>query len=473
MSFYSFAFAFLVVAAFTLYWAFPGKYCSYILLGISYIFYASFGISYLWVLLVITGIGYVTGIGIEKYGGLKQILIIALLVILSFLFVFKYYNFFGASISSLFALLSFDKQMPTISLLMPVGISFYTFQSIGYLADVYQGKAEAEHNLVKYALFVSFFPQVLSGPINRAGSLLPQLEEKQTFDYNQATYGLKQMAWGYFQKFVLADTLAMVTDSVYNNITSYRGFVLVIVPLFYTIQIYCDFAGYSNIALGVAKLFGIRMMENFKSPYLSASLKEFWSRWHISLSTWFRDYFYIPLGGNRVSKPKHYWNLFLTFLLSGLWHGADWTYIIWGALHGAGQVFETAFLSKKHGTNTNRRLRTLLTFVFVNIGWIFFRANSLSDAWYTFTHWTDGINGGISYLYQGYLSLGITKGVLFEIVLFTFVVFLFDFFNKKKDVLQEMGKWNIAIRYAVYFVVLLVIMFFRAQSSAEFVYLQF
>lgn len=262
---------------------------------------------------------------------------------LSVLAFFKYFNFLFQELVTIVGFFSIKIEPIVLNILLPVGISFYTFQTLSYVIDVYKGKVEPEKSFLTYATFVSFFPQLVAGPIERASNLLPQIKNMESirFDYDKATYGVKLITWGLFKKLVIADVLAVYVDKVYDAPTSFTGFALLLAMFFFTIQIYCDFSGYSDMAVGSAKLIGIDLMTNFKSPYFSQSIKEFWSRWHISLSTWFKDYFYIPLGGNRCSNVRHCINLLLTFLLSGLWHGANITFVIGGEIHGLILVAES------------------------------------------------------------------------------------------------------------------------------------
>ena len=341
MLFNSFAFAMFLPVVFIIYWVLPKKFQWIVILISSYYFYMSWNVKYVFLILLTTMVSYVTAVLLEKEESSrlrKLYLAAAFFVCLSVLFFFKYFNFVSESIAAVVQQFSVSYSPFMINVLLPVGISFYTFQTLAYVVDVYRGGVKAEHHLGKYAAFISFFPQLVAGPIERTENLLPQIKRENIFDYGQASYGLKLMAWGFFKKIVVADTLAVYVDTVYNNLQNYKGMVLAIATVFFTIQIYCDFSGYSDIAVGCAKLFGINLMSNFKSPYFSFSVKEFWSRWHISLSTWFRDYVYIPLGGNRVSRRRHGLNLLVTFLVSGLWHGAAWTYVIWGGVNGGFQV---------------------------------------------------------------------------------------------------------------------------------------
>ncbi|GAB4508877.1 MAG: MBOAT family protein [Allomuricauda sp.] len=309
----------------------------------------------------------------------KIILTLSLVINFGILFLFKYYSFFTESIFDILLFSGLRVEFPKFSLLLPVGISFYTFQAVGYSIDVYKKKIRHETHFGKYALFVSFFPQLVAGPIERATTLLPQFQKKNRFNYEKAIIGTKLIIWGYFMKVVVADRLAIYVDSVYNNVDEHSSSSLILASVFFAFQIYCDFGGYSNIAIGCAKIMGIDLMTNFRRPYFSKDCAEFWHRWHISLSTWFKDYVYIPLGGNRVNKLRKNLNLIITFLVSGLWHGANWTFVIWGGLNGLLQVM-TGMFKIKSNTKFLNFIKIIWTFILIDITWIFFRANSLSDA---------------------------------------------------------------------------------------------
>jgi D-alanyl-lipoteichoic acid acyltransferase DltB (MBOAT superfamily) len=312
----------------------------------------------------------------------KTLLWVSVVLNFGILFLFKYYSFFTESIFYLFSYLGLRVQFPEFKLLLPVGISFYTFQAVGYSIDVYYEKLKHENHFVKYALFVSFFPQLVAGPIERARNLLPQFSKEVKFNYEKAIEGTKLIIWGYFMKVVVADRLSLYVDSVYNNIEMHASLSLILATVFFAFQIYCDFGGYSSIAIGCAKILGFDLMTNFNRPYFSKNTGEFWRRWHISLSTWFRDYVYIPLGGNRVSKTRKYYNLIITFLVSGLWHGANWTFVFWGGLNGIYQVIHSIFKSKQKKVNNvfKNLIQIVTTFILIDFSWIFFRANSFSDS---------------------------------------------------------------------------------------------
>lgn len=333
MLFNSFSFAIFLPIVFIVYWLIPQRLRWGLLLIASYYFYMSWNPKYIVLILGTTFVSYITGILIEREKMIykkKLYLICSIILCMGVLFLFKYFNFFVISVSDILSSISIKWHPVTLKLLLPVGISFYTFQTMSYVIDVYRGDIKAEKHFGYYATFISFFPQLVAGPIERSENLLPQIKQRCQFDEQKASDGLKLMLWGYYKKVVIADTLAPYVDMVYGQLKYYQGFALVIVIFFFSLQIYCDFSGYSDIAIGTAKLFGIDLMKNFDAPYFSKSIKEFWKRWHISLSTWFRDYIYIPLGGNKCSKVRHYINLLVTFLVSGLWHGAEWSFIYRG-----------------------------------------------------------------------------------------------------------------------------------------------
>ena len=362
------------------------------LLIASYYFYLNLNPVYGILLLVISALMYGCGLCLERATSekaKKQLLTICLLLNFICLFVFKYYNFVNESIYSMMSAVGLRWEVPYLKVLLPVGISFFTFQVAGYIIDVYRGNIEAEKNFLTYALFVSFFPVILAGPIQRAKVLIPQLKEKHHLAYENVIGGLKMMLWGYFMKLCVADRLGTYADSVFNNIPHHNGTSLAIASIFYTIQIYGDFAGYSLIALGCAKVMGFNLPENFRRPYFSISIKEFWKRWHIALSSWFMEYLYFPLGGSRVKYGRYLMNLMIVFLVSGLWHGAAWTFVLWGALHGLYQILE-ALRKKYFGEPTynhwwSKTLKMAFTFFLVNMAWIFFRANTIGDAFTAIT----------------------------------------------------------------------------------------
>lgn len=364
-----------------LYWCIPSKYRNVMLLIASYYFYMSWEPAYA-ILIMITSLStWGCALLIEKKERQKKLIITLCIIInLLILFTFKYYNFAVYTITSTLSLTGHRLYIPHSDFLLPVGISFYTFQCIGYIIDVYRKDIKPEKDLITYALFVSFFPQLVAGPIERAKNLLPQFHAKHTFDGDSFIDGLKMMIWGFFMKLCIAGNVAPYVDAVYNNVSNHNGTSFLLATFFFTFQIFCDFGGYSLIAIGTAKCLGFKLMQNFNHPYLSLSVKEFWRRWHISLSSWFSDYVYIPLGGSRCSQVKHYRNLIITMLTSGLWHGANWTFVCWGGLHGLYLICNShysKFTNKK--PIAPKLLRIIVTFFFISFAWIFFRANSISE----------------------------------------------------------------------------------------------
>ena len=356
----------------------------------SYYFYMSWKVEYVILIVISTLVDYFCGkkmAALPDKAARKKYLYLSLVSNLGLLFLFKYFNFFSRSFSKIFGVLNESflhwnvlHDTYTLKVLLPVGISFYTFQTLSYTIDVYNGRTSAENHLGKFALFVSFFPQLVAGPIERSSHLLPQFHQTFEFDYNRVKEGLLLMVWGFFKKLVIADRLAAYVNEVYNNVDKYDGFHNIIATYFFAFQIYCDFSGYSDIAIGSALIMGFSLMQNFRRPYFATNIREFWARWHISLSTWFRDYLYIPLGGNRVVKWRWYYNLFITFVISGLWHGADWTFIVWGFLHGSylvlgyiTQPIRNRLLRPfKLGVNgtVGKLLDVLVTFHLVVFAWI-------------------------------------------------------------------------------------------------------
>lgn len=485
MLFQSVGFFVFLPIVFLLYWLLPQKYRWALLLLASYVFYLTWDVRYILFLLASTVISYAAALWMEKCtetSRKKLIFILSVILSLGALLVFKYAGFFHGTAAAVLGLFSVQLHPYTKALLLPVGISFYTFQSLGYLIDVYRGTVKAERHFGYHALFVSFFPQLLSGPIGRAKDLLPQYRTERSFSYAQATDGLKRMAWGFFKKLVVADGLAVYVDRVYGNLPAHQGFAMVLAVFFYAIQIYCDFSGYTDIAIGVAKLFGIDLKENFKLPYFSATIKEFWSRWHISLSTWFRDYVYIPLGGNRVSKPRHCFNLLVTFLVSGLWHGADWSFVLWGGVHGVGQIAETALGIKpvREKKRFTWLLRALPVFVFVSAAWVLFRAESVKDAGYVFAHLFTGIGSPLAYLKAGFTGasgIGMGKAAMLNTALFSLLpLAVLEFLAAKREqsVPEYISQKKTAVQWII-FIILVCLTVFLSQKgvAAEFVYLQF
>ncbi|MFD3003474.1 MBOAT family O-acyltransferase [Pontibacter toksunensis] len=477
-----------------LYFLFPYRYRWAVLLIASYTFYMFWRVDYAIILVISTLIDYLCSRMMDRYteegkAKRKPWLWLSLLSNLGILFTFKYYNFFSSAAHDLAEVLGVGYAAPAFELLLPMGISFYTFQTMSYSIDVYYGRIKAEKHLGIFALFVTFFPQLVAGPIERAGNLLGQLREKHDFDYHRVTNGLKLMAWGLFKKVVIADRLAVMVNQVYNNPTDYEGIPLILATVFFAFQIYCDFSGYTDIAIGSAQVMGFRLMENFRRPYFSRSIREFWGRWHISLSTWFRDYLYIPLGGNRVVKWRWYYNLFLVFLVSGLWHGANWTFMVWGALHGFYQVFgfltadKRSELVKQFRLDSNKSFYSFLqvatTFSLVCLAWIFFRANSVSDALYISTHMFTGMSESLSEMLTN--ERGLRRAwVMFSqadhvfiLSCMALVVFVMLELLSETGWKIDMSKHNAIVRTTAYGVGAALILLTGRFVDAEFIYFQF
>lgn len=387
MLFNSFSYAVFVPIIFIIYWFMPHRFRWVLLLAASYYFYMSWNPKYIILILATTFISYITGIVIEQTENKLQkkvYLVLSVIFCMGILFIFKYFNFFIENLSSVLDIFTIKMHPITLKLLLPVGISFYTFQTMSYVIDVYRGDVQAEKHFGYYAAFISFFPQLVAGPIERTSNLLPQIKREQKFSEQKAFDGLKLMLWGYYKKLVVADTLAPYVDKVYNQLELYQGFSLMIVVFFFSLQIYCDFSGYSDIAIGTARLFGIDLIKNFDAPYFSKSVKEFWRRWHISLSSWFRDYLYIPLGGNRFGTVRTGMNKLIVFFATGFWHGANVTFILWGLFHGLFSVLEQANIipvEKMRGKGIGH----IYTMFLVTIGFVLFRSENLTQAMMMFT----------------------------------------------------------------------------------------
>lgn len=405
MAFNSFQFWFIFPVIFLIYWLIPARYNvgrKVWLVLVSYLLYMNWKPAFALVLLGVTLITYWGGqflslelrdkseesveddssCKIQDSGRRKRLVWCFALMGLLPLLVFKYYNFLNDSLTALLVVSSLRFQLPGLNWAVPVGISFFTFQAVGYMLDVYHGRVKAEKNLLDYVLFVSFFPQVTSGPISTAEDLMPQIKATHTFDYEQGKQGLKQLLWGMFIKVVIADRLGLFVDTVYANYVHYSGATCFVASVFYTLQIYCDFSGYSLMAIGIARTLGFNLIDNFRRPYLAVSITDFWKRWHISLTRWLTRQVYIPLGGSRCSKLRTYWNILVTFLVSGIWHGANWTFIFWGVMHGALQIIEKALGWQKYdGKNwTVRIVRIAVTSLLVSFAWVFFRMPNIGDA---------------------------------------------------------------------------------------------
>ena len=393
MTFNSWEFLIFYPIVALLYFILPKKLKWPMLLIASYYFYAFYQAELIFLIVGTTFISWISSLVIERTerrGVKKLMLTLTLVVCFGVLFLYKYFNFMAGSVVSLVELFGGTTPPIVLNLVLPVGISFYTFQTLSYVIDVYRAEVKTERNFFFYALFVSFFPQLVAGPIERPNNLIPQLKKPQKWSNENAIKGAKHMMVGFFKKIVVADLVSVYVNSVYNSPEKATGLGVIIATALFAVQIYCDFSGYTDIAIGCARIMGIRLMKNFDHPYTATTIKEFWGRWHISLSTWFKDYLYFPLGGSRCSRPRHLLNLMIVFAVSGLWHGAAWTFVIWGALHGVYQVIGTLTIKKRNalieriGLSTAHPAvvwtRRVITFILVDFAWLFFRANSISDA---------------------------------------------------------------------------------------------
>jgi len=469
MLFNSIQFLYFFPIVLLVYFLSPYKWRWLILLVSSYYFYMSWNIDYVFLILFTTIISYGSAIQIERSKTKKRkqfFLAFSVIASLGVLFFYKYFNFLGASLNDIFKSFQSTLQVPYINLLLPVGISFYTFQTLSYTIDVYRGEITTEKHFGIYALYVSFFPQLVAGPIERSTRLLPQFRQRHKLTVENVTKGLKWVIFGFFMKLVIADRLSLYVDSVYNNVYQHDGSTFLIATFLFAFQIFGDFAGYSSIAIGIARIMGFDLMTNFTRPYFASSITDFWRRWHISLSTWFRDYFYIPMGGNRVGITRWYLNLFLTFLVSGLWHGANWTFVIWGALHGFYIVIENYFKLQVKKDNKisilGRVFRTLIVFILVDFAWIFFRANNVTEAFYIVKNIFD-FNGDLYVDYK----------VFFYGFVGLITLFINDLIveNNSNSILEN-SKLNFKV--VIYFALLVcLILFIGVFNGGQFIYFQF
>ena len=478
MSFTSFNFWLIFPLIFVFYWAIPAKWNTwrkFFLLIVSYLLYMNWKPSFALVLLGVTLVTYWGGQVLEMGEGFKVqdssskkkhlVWLFALLGLLPLL-VFKYYNFLNDSISVGLDSIGLQFALSGLNWAIPIGISFFTFQAVGYMLDVYHGRVKAEKNLLDYLLFVSFFPQVMSGPISKADELLPQIKNPHKFDYEQGKQGLKHLLWGMFIKLVVADRLGLFVDTVYANYIHYSGSTCFVASIFYTLQIYCDFAGYSLMAIGIARTLGFDLINNFRRPYLAVSITDFWRRWHISLTRWLTQQVYIPLGGSHCSKARTYWNIFITFLVSGIWHGANWTFIVWGCMHGVFQIVEKALGWQKYeGHNwAVRVIRICVTFLLVNFAWIFFRMPDVDSAFIISRKIFSDV--GLPNL----SDLGLTAALMLAIslIILVFKDFRDEFFLNKLRFLDAK-----IVRWTIYVGLFCLIMMFGVLDGGQFIYVNF
>lgn len=478
MLFNSIDFAIFLPIVFFLYWfATKGnfKLQNILLLISSYFFYACWDWRFLFLLIFSTFLDYFTGLKIHAAvtkNKKRFWLWLSILINLGFLGVFKYYNFFASSFADGLSLLGLNANLGSIQVILPVGISFYTFHGLSYVLDIYNDKIKPERNFVFYSVFVSFFPLLVAGPIERATHLLPQIIKKREFDYAKAVDGLRQILWGLLKKIVIADNCAGYANTIFNNSADYSGSTLVLGVLFFAIQIYCDFSGYSDIALGTARLFGIDLLRNFAFPYFSRDIAEFWRRWHISLSSWFRDYLYIPLGGSKGGMWMKIRNTFVIFLVSGFWHGANWTFIIWGLLNAIYIMPSIIFSTNRNNLDIVAQGKILpsakdifymlITFILTLFAWIFFRAENVSHAW----SYISGIFSSSLFTVPEILPLQI----IFLVIVFITIEWLG---REGQYAISHLGKnWNRPLRWALYLVIIATIFVFSGEEQ-QFIYFQF
>lgn len=472
MLYTSFKFWVVFPFIFAFYWLIPAKWNQWrkvFLVFASYLLYMNWKPAFSLVLLGITLVTYVGGYLLDLQQDKKKkkqlVWLFALLGLLPLL-VFKYYNFINNSLTNVLSVIGLGFAMPGLNWAVPIGISFFTFQAVGYMLDVYHGRIKAEKNLTDYVLFVSFFPQITSGPISIAEELMPQIKAVHKFDYEQGKQGLKQLLWGMFLKVVIADRLGLFVDTIYANYVHYNGTTCFVASVFYSLQIYCDFAGYSLMAIGIAKTLGFNLIDNFRRPYFATSITDFWKRWHISLTRWLTRQVYIPLGGNRCSKARNYWNIFVTFLVSGIWHGANWTFVFWGVMHGLLQIIEKAFGWQKYegGNGVVKIMRIIITFLLVNFAWVFFRMPSIDDAFEVIKK---------MFVDYGLPKFSGLRGAVFLMLTIGLVILLFkdlrDEFFKNKFVFLETK----VVRWTIYVVLFCMILNFGVLDGGQFIYVSF
>lgn len=474
MIFNSFQFVWLFPLIFALYWLLDrlGRHrhghaaAKYFLLAVSYGLYAQWSLPYTLILFGVTAITYIFGRIIENkraYGCRKYIIWAGALLTLCPLLVFKYFNFITDAGASALQWIGIDAAAPALRWVVPLGLSFYTFQALGYLWDVYYRKFPAEHNFGDYMLFVAFFPQILCGPISRAEELMPQIKRCPPFNYSRAVSGLKYLLWGMFLKVAFADRLGVYVDTVYADPAKYSGSSNLLASIFYSLQIYGDFAGYSFMALGVARLLGFDIIKNFNRPYLATSITGFWKRWNISLTRWLTTYIYIPQGGSRRGRLRTYFNILLTFLVSGIWHGAAWTFIFWGMIHGAAQCVEKFF-----GLNASAKGflkvagRIALTFTIVNFAWIFFRLPTIGEGFYAIRHIFSDF--GIPYIHPT---------TFFHLAVIAPIVFAADILREFKPGAVAALNRHAIVRWGAYILLAVLIMTFGVLDSGQFIYVSF
>ena len=472
-----------------IYFLLPHRFRWFHLLISSCVFYMAFIPVYIFILIFTIIIDYFAGKWIENAAGRKRKWLLSLSIVanVGVLAIFKYYNFGIDNMNAMLNQLHLNvNQIPHLGIILPIGLSFHTFQAMSYTIEVYRGKQKAEKHFGIYSLYVMFYPQLVAGPIERPQNLLHQFREPHKFDTARVVSGLRLMMWGMFKKIVIADRLAVFVNQVYNDPNNFGGLPTIVATIFFAFQIYCDFSGYSDIAIGSARVMGFNLMQNFKTPYYSSTISEFWKRWHISLSTWFKDYLYISLGGNRRSVPRWYFNLFIVFLISGLWHGASWNFVIWGALHGCFLI--AGILTKPFREKTNQFLRLTewpklmyaydisLNFLLVTFAWIFFRAKTFDDA-------TQIISGffkqSVSHIGDK-TFFGLSSVLaLFEswdwymLIIALLIMEMVQWFQQNHNPVDLFNKQKSMIRTGLYYAMLFLILFGMMSGKADFIYFQF
>jgi len=467
-----------------------------LLLIASCVFYMAFIPVYIFIKVFVVSIDYIAGIRIEESSGKKKKLWLCFSVIcgLGVLFLYKYLNFTVNSLNGLAQVLHWNYSLQSLNLILPIGVSFFIFQSLSYVLEVYYGRQKAERHYGYYFLYVSFFPQLLAGPIERPQNLVKQIHERHDFNYTKAVEGIKLIAWGLLKKVVIADRLAQYVNYIYDKPYSFQGMSLIAATFFFAFQIYYDFSGYTDIARGSAKILGFDLVINFRRPYSAQSFQEFWHRWHISLSTWFRDYLYIPLGGGRVIYSRWIMNIYITFILSGLWHGANWTFIIWGTLHGSYLLIERVMQTNLKNFSERIKLgfagtvmKVLFIFSLTCIAWVFFRSQSLSEAFYVLSHFGVGLKEYLANIVLLHGHRSAENGILYplmiggifhkiDLILIPLGIFILEFaeyLHEKNQIIPLWARQPAVVRYLGYVTVVLVILNFGCINRVPFIYFQF
>lgn len=474
----SFSFFLFFIPVALIFWRLKPQWQWIWLLLASYYFYFSWKPAYAFIIFLVTVVAFFAAKAMEALPSRKvPILWVSALLIFGNLFVFKYLNFFSYTLNDLFRLFAISLSVPQFTFLLPLGISFYTFQVVGYLFDVFRGKSKAEQHFGRLALFVSFFPLAGAGPIERSTNLLAELQHSKKFEYERVVSGLKLFAYGLFKKMVVADNLGIVVDRVFSSLPEYKGLSLILAVFFFSWQIYADFSGYTDMARGLGRILGYDLLENFRWPYLAQSVRDFWRRWHISLSSWLKDYLYIPLGGSRQGMPRTILNTIIVFVVCGLWHGAAWTFVVWGLIHGVVIAIERLFV--QFGPSKMKFptiLATAYAYLVISLSWVFFRAANLSDAVYVLKN---SLVGAKSFIIPSYiwatlsqmfktnrLEIALTLGVVATMI-------VLDFLTHRWPIGKWIDRQSLLVRWSVYVGALSLILLLRNAAVVEFIYFQF